>query len=76
MRVLAACVAVASLCAACQIDEGPPPLAELGTFPYHPVVFELDLAIYAYQLTVASANTTHITAGRATDIPRFQRYHG
>jgi hypothetical protein len=54
MRVLAACVAVASLCAACQIDEGPPPLAELGTFPYHPVVFELDLAIYAYQLHAQS----------------------
>lgn len=54
MRVLVASVAVASLCAACQIDEGPPPLAELGTFPYHPVVFELDLAIYAYQLHAQS----------------------
>ena len=54
MRVLVASVAVASLCAACHIDKGPPPLAELGTFPYHPIVFELDLAIYAYQLHAQS----------------------
>ena len=53
MRVLAACLAIASLCA-CEIDEGPPPVAELGTFPYHPVVFELDLAILAYQLHAQS----------------------
>lgn len=54
MRVLVACVAVASLSTACKIDEGPPPLAELGTFPYNPVVFELDLAILAYQLHAQS----------------------
>jgi len=27
-----------------------PPAADLGTFPYHPLVFHLDLAILAYQL--------------------------
>src|SRR5690348_9946276 len=36
--------------AGCQIIEPPPPPADLGTFPYHPLVFELDLAILAYQL--------------------------
>jgi hypothetical protein len=36
--------------AACTIDEGPPPPADLGTFPYHPLVFELDLAVLAYQI--------------------------
>lgn len=35
---------------ACEIVEPKPPPAELGTFPYHPLVFELDLAILAYQL--------------------------
>jgi len=34
------------LASAC-IDEPAPPPAELGTFPYHPLVFELDLAILA-----------------------------
>ena len=37
------------LASAC-IDEPAPPPAELGTFPYHPLVFELDLAILAYQV--------------------------
>jgi hypothetical protein len=53
MRVLVACVAATSL-VACTINEGPPPQAELGTFPYHPVVYELDLAILAYQLHAQS----------------------
>ena len=35
---------------ACQLDVGPPPHVDDGTFPYHPVVYELDLAILAYQL--------------------------
>lgn len=35
---------------ACEIVEPTPPPADLGTFPYHPLVFELDLAILAYQL--------------------------
>ncbi len=35
---------------ACEIIEPPPGPAELGTFPYHPLVFELDLSILAYQL--------------------------
>lgn len=30
--------------------DDPPPLVELGSFPYHPLVFHLDLAILAYQL--------------------------
>lgn len=46
---IAAALAAASL-GACTIDEGPPPPVDLGTFPYHPLVFELDLAILAYQL--------------------------
>jgi hypothetical protein len=33
---------------ACSPD--PPPPQELGTFPYHPLVYTLDLAILAYQL--------------------------
>ena len=44
---IAAAVVLAS---ACQIVEPAPPPADLGTFPYHPLVFELDLAILAYQL--------------------------
>lgn len=31
-----------------------PPPADLGTFPYHPLVFELDLAILAYQVHAQS----------------------
>src|SRR4051812_31199102 len=38
----------------CAIDEPAPPPAELGTFPYHPLVFELDLAILAYQVHAQS----------------------
>lgn len=34
---------------ACDADPGAPP-SELGTFPYHPLVYTLDLAILAYQL--------------------------
>jgi hypothetical protein len=48
-RPIAAALLLASL-SACEIDTDPLPPAELGTFPYHPVVFELDLAILAYQL--------------------------
>lgn len=33
--------------------EAPPP-ADLGTFPYHPLVFHVDLAILAYQLHAQS----------------------
>jgi hypothetical protein len=40
----------AVLVAGCEIIEPTPPPAELGTFPYHPLVFELDLAILAYQV--------------------------
>src|SRR4051794_17422279 len=39
---------------ACTIDAPAPPLAELGTFPYNPLVFELDLAILAYQVHAQS----------------------
>jgi hypothetical protein len=52
VRALAAC-AVATL-SACEIIEPPPPPVELGTFPYHPLVFELDLAILAYQVHAQS----------------------
>ncbi|MDX2093790.1 MAG: hypothetical protein SFX73_38495 [Kofleriaceae bacterium] len=45
----AAMVALASF-SGCQIEGTPLPPAEHGTFPYHPLVFELDLAILAYQL--------------------------
>jgi len=31
-------------------NKPPPPPAELGTFPYHPLVYQLDLSILAYQL--------------------------
>lgn len=43
----------AVLCGACTIDV-PRPTYDLGTFPYHPVVYELDLAILAYQLHAQS----------------------
>src|SRR5689334_2233173 len=43
-------VALALVVSACEIIEPKPPPVELGTFPYHPLVFELDLAILAYQL--------------------------
>jgi hypothetical protein len=48
-RRLAAVCVLATL-SACEIIEPTPPPAELGTFPYHPLVFELDLSILAYQL--------------------------
>lgn len=48
-RTGAALIAVVSL-SACQIEGTPLPEAEHGTFPYHPLVYELDLAILAYQL--------------------------
>ena len=47
---LATCCACAS---ACRIDE-PTPTYDLGTFPYHPLVYELDLAILAYQVHAQS----------------------
>ena len=46
--------ALALALSACTIDEPPPPPVDLGTFPYHPLVFELDLAILAYQLHAQS----------------------
>jgi hypothetical protein len=52
-RVLARIAIAAVLCGACTIDE-PKPTYELGTFPYHPLVYELDLAILAYQLHAQS----------------------
>jgi hypothetical protein len=48
-RPISAALLVASL-AGCEIDAEPLPPAELGTFPYNPLVYELDLAILAYQL--------------------------
>lgn len=42
--------AVLALLGGCQIIEPAPPPADLGTFPYNPLVYELDLAILAYQL--------------------------
>ena len=42
-----------ALVSACTIDE-PKPTYDLGTFPYHPLVYELDLAILAYQLHAQS----------------------
>lgn len=42
--------ALVVLLAACELDTGPPPPVELGTFPYHPLVYQLDLSILAYQL--------------------------
>jgi hypothetical protein len=47
-------VALCALACACQLDGSPTPPVELGTFPYHPLVFELDLAIFAYQLHAQS----------------------
>jgi len=44
---------VLALCGACTIDE-PMPTYDLGTFPYHPLVYELDLAILAYQVHAQS----------------------
>src|SRR5436190_11072502 len=52
-RIVAAALALAG-CAGCTIDAGPPQPADLGTFPYHPLVVELDLAILAYQLHAQS----------------------
>ena len=46
----AARVASLAVLAACTIDTGPPPPVDLGTFPYHPLVYELDLAVLAYQI--------------------------
>ncbi len=46
---IAIAVALAAL-PACEIEGDTPPPANLGTFPYHPLVFELDLAILTYQL--------------------------
>ena len=42
-------VLVLACATACTIDE-PKPTYDLGTFPYHPLVYELDLAILAYQV--------------------------
>ena len=42
-------VAAALALSGCVIDE-PRPTYDLGTFPYHPLVYELDLAILAYQI--------------------------
>ena len=54
LRLVLAKLAIAAvLCGACTIDE-PKPTYELGTFPYHPLVYELDLAILAYQLHAQS----------------------
>src|SRR5438046_1138929 len=49
---LAAALTVASLAAgaSCTSPGTPLPPVDLGTFPYHPLVFELDLAILAYQI--------------------------
>jgi hypothetical protein len=47
--VVVVVVAVAGA-AGCEENTEPLPPAELGTFPYHPLVFELDLSILAYQL--------------------------
>ena len=44
MRVL-----LVVMLAACEI-QGSPTTVDIGTFPYHPLVYELDLAILAYQL--------------------------
>src|SRR5688572_759207 len=52
MRALAACTI--ACVSACEIIEPAPPPVELGTFPYHPVVFELDLAILAYHVHAQS----------------------
>jgi hypothetical protein len=41
------------LLGACTIDT-PRPTYELGAFPYHPLVYELDLAILAYQVHAQS----------------------
>ena len=43
-------LAAVALIAGCQIDEPPPPPVDLGTFPYNPLVYQLDLAILAYQV--------------------------
>src|SRR5262245_23565591 len=48
------CIVAALVASACTIDEPMPPPADLGTFPYHPLVFELDLAILAYQVHAQS----------------------
>lgn len=50
---LAIAAVLCSACSACTIDE-PKPTYELGTFPYHPLVYELDLAILAYQVHAQS----------------------
>jgi len=42
-------VAFALGLAGCVIDE-PKPTYDLGTFPYHPLVYQLDLSILAYQI--------------------------
>jgi hypothetical protein len=46
LRLGIACV----LAGACNIVEPVPGPVDVGTFPYHPLVFELDLSILAYQL--------------------------
>jgi hypothetical protein len=51
--VLIRVAAVLALCCACKIDE-PKPTYDLGTFPYHPLVYELDLAILSYQIHAQS----------------------
>jgi hypothetical protein len=53
VRGVAACTIVGVLCG-CEIIEPAPPPVELGTFPYNPLVFELDLAILAYQVHAQS----------------------
>lgn len=49
-RAAIATMLLAGALAACELDTERPPPAELGTFPYHPLVYQLDLSILAYQL--------------------------
>lgn len=51
MRAAIASLAYLALAlGACEIDTGPPPPLDVGTFPYDPLVYQLDLSILAYQL--------------------------
>jgi hypothetical protein len=45
-----ACFAALPSCGSSSEDAAPPALVELGSFPYHQLVYHLDLSILAYQI--------------------------